>query len=256
MDLQAIVFDVDGVLAETERDIHRIAFNRAFADAELDFEWDDELYGRLLQVSGGKERMKAYFKEEGWTPPRELDAYVRELHAIKREHFESILEGGEVSPRPGVKRLILEAVDRDVPVGIASTAHPTSIKQLVQHVLGEGFLHHFEFILGGDIVEHKKPAPAIYELALEKLGVSAERCVVIEDSENGLTAAKKAGTTGVVTPSFYTFDEDFSQADMVVSSLGDPHGAKAEAIDVPSGLPDFDYVTVDLLDELVALRLE
>ncbi|MBN1486745.1 MAG: HAD-IA family hydrolase, partial [Anaerolineae bacterium] len=137
-----------------------------------------------------------------------------------------------------------------IPVGIASTAHPDSIKDLVRYTMGEDFLDCFAFILGGDVVKQKKPDPAIYNLAREKLGVKASHCVVIEDSSNGLTAAKQAGMVCTVTPSFYSSGEDFSAADMIVSCLGDA-GEPAKPICVPGDLPEFSLVTPDLLDHLV-----
>ena len=186
-------------------------------------------------------------------PPEDMDAYVKKLHSNKREHFEQIVLQGEVQPRPGITRLVKEAGRNAIPVGIASTAHPDSIRTFIKHVLGEDFLESFQFILGGDVVKRKKPDPEIYNLACEKFGVQAGRCVVIEDTENGHTAAKRAGMVTVVTPSYYSMDEDFSAADMVVSCLGVPEGPYAERIKAPESLPEFQVVTIQLLDHLVGI---
>jgi len=221
--MKAIIFDCDGVLADTERDGHRVAFNKAFERKGCATEWGVELYGRLLEVSGGKERMRHYFDSHGWPyDVEDKDAFIKELHKLKTDYFMQIIESGELPLRPGVARLIDEAIAADVTLAVCSTSHERAVNLVVEKLLGSKRKARFSAILAGDVVSTKKPDPEIYNLASERLGLEPSECVVIEDNRNGLLAAKAAGMYCVITTNGYTKDEDFTGADLVASELGDP----------------------------------
>lgn len=219
---KALIFDCDGVLADTERDGHRVAFNRAFAKKNYVTEWDVELYGELLKVSGGKERMRHYFDSYGWPDDvTDKDALLKELHRLKTDFFMEIIESGQLPLRPGVARLVDEAITANVKLAVCSTSHERAVNLVVERLLGPQRKARFAAILAGDVVSKKKPDPAIYNLALYRLGLEPSECVVVEDSRNGLLAAKAAGMHCIVTTNGYTKDEDFAEAGLVVSELGD-----------------------------------
>ncbi len=224
MTLHALLFDVDGTLADTERDGHRPAFNQAFADAGLDWHWDVALYGKLLAVTGGKERMKYYidhFRPE-YNKPDNFDELVAELHQAKTRHYSALAAQGGIPMRPGVRRLLNEARAAGLRLAIATTTTPENVTVLLEHSLGPGTQAWFEVIAAGDIVPAKKPAPDIYHYALEKMGLAAADCLAFEDSENGLRASLGAGLKTLVTVNDYTLDHDFAGAAVVLSDLGDP----------------------------------
>jgi HAD superfamily hydrolase (TIGR01509 family) len=221
--MKAIIFDCDGVLADTERDGHRVAFNKAFAEKGLPTEWSVELYGELLAVAGGKERMKHYFNNYGWPPnDTDKDALIKELHKLKTDYFMEIIESGQLPLRPGVARFVDEAIAADISLAICSTSHERAVNLVAEVLLGPERKSHFNAILAGDVVSKKKPDPEIYNLAAERLKLVPSECVVIEDTRIGLLAAKAAGMHCVVTTNGYSEDEDFTEADLVVSELGDP----------------------------------
>lgn len=224
MPLRALIFDVDGTLADTERDGHRIAFNRAFAETELGWEWDIDLYGRLLAITGGKERIRHYCDTclTGFTPPADFDDLVVRLHKAKTRYYTAMLGEGGIPLRPGVRRLLGEARGAGVRLAIATTTTPDNVTALLRHSLGEGADTWFDVIAAGDIVPAKKPAPDIYHFALEHLGLSAADCLAFEDSENGLRSAHGAGLATVVTVNDYTRSHDFTGAVAVLSDLGEP----------------------------------
>ncbi len=220
--LKALIFDCDGVLADTERDGHRVAFNRAFAEKGLDVEWDVPLYGELLKVSGGKERMRHYFNENGWPEGAgDRDAYIKELHRLKTDLYMQTIEDRQLPLRPGVARLVDEAIAAGVTLAICSTSNERAVNLVAERLLGPERRKHFSAILAGDVVSKKKPDPEIYNLARERLGLAGEDCVVVEDSRNGLLAAKAAGMRCIITTNGYTIDEDFSEADAVFAELGE-----------------------------------
>jgi HAD superfamily hydrolase (TIGR01509 family) len=225
MSIEALLFDCDGVLVDTERDGHRVAFNRAFEALGLATRWDVGHYGELLAIAGGKERMRHHFDTVGWPQDvQDHDALIWELHHRKTEIFMRIIESGELPLRTGVARVVDEALAAGVPIAVCSTSNERAVNRVVETMLGFERRTRFAAILAGDVVSRKKPDPEIYLLARDTLGVSPERCVVVEDSRNGLLAAKSAGMHCLVTISAYTRDEDFSEADRVVEELGDPPG--------------------------------
>jgi HAD superfamily hydrolase (TIGR01509 family) len=223
--MDALIFDCDGVLADTERDGHRVAFNRAFVGAGLAATWDVKLYARLLRIAGGKERMRAYFDEVGWpVPPAERDALIGRLHVLKTDFFMKIISSGELPVRSGINRIVDEAHAAGVRLAVCSTSNERAVIGVVHRLLGVQREVMFAGIFAGDIVSRKKPDPAIYQFAVRKLDLDPARCLVIEDSRNGLLAATRAGMTCVITRSAYTVDEDFTEAAAVYPELGDPPG--------------------------------
>jgi HAD superfamily hydrolase (TIGR01509 family) len=221
--LRALIFDCDGVLAETERDGHRVAFNETFARMGYGLEWDVALYKELVKIGGGKERMKYFFESTSWPAgTSDRDALIRELHKLKTDRYTHIIESGRLPLRPGVARIVDEAVAAGVKLAVCSTSNEKSVHTLVEKLLGPARKAEFDVILAGDVVSKKKPDPEIYRLALARLNVKPTQGVVVEDNRNGLLAAKGAGLYCVVTTNAYTQDEDFSEADLVVPELGDP----------------------------------
>ncbi len=217
-ELKAIIFDCDGVLVDTERDGHRLAFNRGFAAKGLSVEWGVETYGRLLEVGGGKERMRHFFDRVGWPAVDDRDAFILDLHKTKTSAFMEIIASGEMDLRPGVKSLIAAAIEEGVQVAVCSTSNERAVQGIVDHLLGKDIAMKMP-VFAGDMVKAKKPDPAIYNLGMEKLDLDPAKCVVVEDSNIGLRAAHAAGTRVVVTMSVYTRNEDFSLAARVVEDL-------------------------------------
>mmetsp|Transcript_10844 Transcript_10844/g.39796 ORF Transcript_10844/g.39796 Transcript_10844/m.39796 type:complete len:302 (+) Transcript_10844:48-953(+) len=238
----ALLFDCDGVLVDTEKDGHRVSFNKAFAEKGLDVEWGVEEYGELLKIGGGKERMTHYFNSTQWPAQvAESDAdakqaFVKDMHKLKTDLFMQMVETGALPLRPGVERLVQEAIEASVPVAVCSTSNERAVSAIVRVMLGPDVAEVMQ-VFAGDIVPKKKPDPAIYLLAAEKLGVPCEKCVVIEDSHIGKSAAKSAGMKCVVTKSGYTGDEDFSGADAVFDMIGDADSARFSLGDVTTPGP-------------------
>ena len=217
--MQALIFDCDGVLVDTERDGHRVAFNSAFFDLGIDSAWSVERYGQLLKIAGGKERMTRHFDETRWpVEAGEHGDLIKKLHERKTAIFMELLDGGGMILRPGVARLVDEAIAAGLPIAVCSTSAERAVNAVVSGKLGLDRAKHIK-VFAGDVVKRKKPDPEIYDLAAKVLAVEPARCVVIEDSQNGLEAAKAAGMNCIVTISSYTGGEDFSLADRVVADL-------------------------------------
>ncbi|GEM82011.1 HAD family hydrolase [Meiothermus hypogaeus] len=239
--MQALIFDVDGVIAETEEG-HRLAFNRAFAEAGLDIEWSPEMYERLLWVTGGKERI-AHYLYHCPECPKLLDADIARLHRRKTELYNQIVQAGEVPFRPGVLRLWREARERGVRLAIATTTSLPNVEVLLRQA-GQEVLGWFETIVAGDMVPQKKPAPDVYLQALKNLDIAPEEAVAIEDSQNGLIAAQKAGIPTLITYSYYTREQRFEGALAVLEHLGEPE-LPAKVVEGPRSCAT--VVTLDLL---------
>lgn len=220
--LRGLIFDVDGTLANTERDGHRVAFNRAFAEAGIDWNWSVEFYGKLLTVSGGKERIKYFLQQylpDYQTSPNLMD-FVTYLHKLKTKHYLKLLRSGTIELRPGTERLIMEARKEGVALAITTTTSFPNVVALLEKYLD---LDWFVTIAAGDIVPAKKPAPDIFHYVIDKMELPPESLLVLEDSDNGLESATAAGLKTVVTVNNYTVDQDFNQAALVVSNLGEPN---------------------------------
>ncbi|MBP0018594.1 MAG: HAD-IA family hydrolase [Cyanobacteria bacterium SBLK] len=244
--LKAIIFDVDGTIAETERDGHRVAFNRAFTEAELDWHWSREFYGRLLPVAGGKERIRFYIKYfcKEFQAPDRFNEFIAALHRNKTQHYQDILRKGELPLRSGVKRLIDEVRDRGLRLAIATTSSHSTTMDLLKSTLDPVW---FEVIAAGDIVTRKKPASDIYLYVLDKLHLAPSECIVFEDSEAGLQAAVGANLKTIITANNYTKSQNFSKAILIVNGLGEPD---RPFLSLRGSVGDRKYVDVPLLESL------
>jgi HAD superfamily hydrolase (TIGR01509 family) len=224
--IKAIFFDQDGVIIDTERDGHRVSFNMTFKEFGYDFEWDVEYYHELLQIAGGKERMKHHLETRGFgvdVDPDEVDELIKAMHKRKTALFIELIESGKLPLRPGIHRFMKEAMDAGLILGVCTTSNEQAAHAIAYKILSDV---KFNFVLAGDIVSKKKPDPEIYNLALSKSGVKPEECIVIEDSRNGVLAGKAAGMHVVATTNVYTEKENLSDADVIVSCLGDAGGEK------------------------------
>lgn len=223
MALRAFVFDVDGTLADTEREGHRVAFNRAFAECGLAWHWDPELYGRLLATTGGRERILRFWRELDPAGARAADAWQRcgEIHAAKTRHYVRIVEDGAIGLRPGVERALREARAAGLRLAIATTTTEANVTALLAATLGAD-CGVFDCIAAGDAVARKKPDPDVYHLALARIGCQPSECVAFEDSRPGFEAAAAAGIPTVVTTNAYTAHQRFDGALAVVDGWGTP----------------------------------
>ncbi|MBN2647734.1 MAG: HAD family hydrolase [Thiotrichales bacterium] len=223
-ELKALLFDVDGTLADTERDGHRPAFNMAFAKAGLDWVWDEALYGELLAVTGGKERIKFYLEQfnRQFSKPENFDDFVKGLHASKTEFYEQLMAEGKIPLRRGVERLLNQARDQGMRMAVVTTTTPANVTALLTNTLGPDAESWFEVIAAGDIVPAKKPAPDIYFWAMEHMNVRPEECMAFEDSANGIRSSIAANIKTIITINGYTQDDDFRAAELVLSDMGEP----------------------------------
>lgn len=224
--IKGIFFDQDGVIIDTERDGHRVSFNETFREFGFDVEWDVDYYHELLQIAGGKERMKHHLHTRGFgkeVKPEEEDELIKAMHKRKTTIFIEMVESGRLPLRPGVHRFMKEARDAGLILGICTTSNERAAHAVAYKILSD---IQFAFVLAGDVVSKKKPDPEIYLLGLEKTGLKPEEVIVIEDSRNGVLAAKAAGMRVVATTNHYTEKEDLSEADIILTCLGDPDGEK------------------------------
>ncbi len=250
--LEALLFDVDGTLADTERDGHRVAFNRAFRDAGLDWDWDVDLYEKLLAVTGGKERIRFYLDEfnRDFARPADLDDFIAGLHRSKTDHYTRLLSEGRIPLRPGVERLLREARDAGLRLAIATTTTPANVEALLTHTLGPEAMDWFEVIAAGDIVPAKKPAPDIFVWALEQMGLEPAAGLAFEDSENGIRASTGAGLPTIVTLNDYTREHAVGDALLVLDQLGEPEAPARVLAGPADALGDKGYLSVDDLHRL------
>jgi len=249
-ELKCLLWDVDGTLADTERDGHRVAFNLAFEEAGMDRRWDVPTYGELLAVTGGKERIRFDAERRGVQPLPDED--IARLHASKTRHYQALIASGAIPLRPGVKRLLTEAYAAGITLGVATTTTPAALDALIEHSLGSEWFDRFAVLAAGDIVPAKKPAPDIYIHAMRELGVCPDHCLALEDSGNGWQAARAAGLKCVVTVNDYTRMHDFTGADLVVSDFGEPDADAIFVAENPHGLEGLHHVTLDHLRRIMA----
>jgi len=224
--LQAVFFDIDGVIIDTERDGHRVSFNITFKEFGFADEWGVEYYHELLQVAGGKERMKHHWKTRGFSKPvpeAEIDEMIKAMHKRKTAIFVDLIQSLKLPLRPGVHRFMREAMSIGLKIAVCTTSNEQAARAVTQKALPD---IKFEHVLAGDVVSKKKPDPEIYDLALSRTGLRPEEAFAVEDSRNGVAAAKAAGLQVVVTTNGYTEKEDVSAGDIIVSALGDPEGEK------------------------------
>jgi HAD superfamily hydrolase (TIGR01509 family) len=221
--LQALLFDVDGTLADTEKDGHRVAFNLAFEKAGLDWNWDEALYGELLAVTGGKERIRFYLDKfnTDFEKPENFDEFVKGLHESKTDFYTKLLGEGAIPLRPGVERLINEARESGMRMAVVTTTTPANVTALLESTLGPDSESWFEVIAAGDIVPAKKPAPDIYDWALEQMNLKPEEAIAFEDSANGIKSSTGANVKTIITINDYTQEDDFSDADLVLDHMGE-----------------------------------
>jgi HAD superfamily hydrolase (TIGR01509 family) len=252
---KALIFDCDGVLADTERDGHLVAFNRMWREQGVDWQWTVPQYIEKLKIGGGKERMASLARDDAFRAvyhvPASEDEWrntVAGWHKRKSEIYQELIASGAVPGRPGVKRLAEEALAKDWTLVVCSTSALASVQAVLTHVMGEDTASKFAGVLAGDIVKAKKPAPDIYNLATQKLDLDPANCVVVEDSRNGLLAAKAAGMTCIITVNEITRDEGFSEAAIVLSCLGDPGGERAVVIQNRTAARPAGYFTVNDLE--------
>jgi HAD superfamily hydrolase (TIGR01509 family) len=249
----ALIFDVDGTLADTE-ELHRQAFNEAFFACGVSWRWGPALYADLLQTTGGKERMASYLSrlrvsaaERGY-----LLRLIPQIHAIKTRLYRELVSLGHLRPRAGVRRLIMEARNSGLKLAIASTTSPENVESLLTASFGSDAFGWFDVVAAGDVVPEKKPAPDIYNFALERLGMPAQRAIAFEDSEIGVRAAKAASLFTVATPSLWTIGQNFSAADVVLTSLADPERPLYAVDEIRIGAK---YLGLDQLESLYSAAL-
>jgi len=248
--LRALLFDVDGTLADTE-EVHRQAFNAAFAEAGLDWVWSHERYHDLLSVTGGKERIRHYLDQDrpDFQLPVDADGFIAGLHRSKTGHYVGMLRKGQVPLRPGVERLIREAHASGLRLAIVTTTTPANVSALFEHSFGVHEDEWFELVAAGGVVPRKKPAPDIYNYALEQMGLKADECLALEDSGNGVLSARAAGIDVVVTVNQYTNQHDFTDAAVVLDHLGE---ADNPCTMLQGGVAPGPYVDTDYLRRLHA----
>lgn len=248
-ELKALLFDVDGTLADTERDGHRVAFNKAFQEAGLDWDWTVDVYADLLSVTGGKERIRFFVEkyQADFAPQEGITEFAARMHKRKTHFYLQMLQAGEIPLRNGVARLLKDARAAGLRLGIATTTTPENVTYLLKATLGEASIGWFECIAAGDIVPAKKPAADIYLYAMEQMGLQPDECLAFEDSDNGIRSSSAARLKTIVTVNAYTRDHDFGKAALVLDQFGEP-GAPFNVLSGDAG--KHAYTTVDLLHQV------
>jgi HAD superfamily hydrolase (TIGR01509 family) len=248
--LKGIFFDQDGVIIDTERDGHRVTFNETFKEFGFPVIWGVDEYHGLLQVAGGKERIKHYLQTKGLgkpVPPEEVDDLIARMHKRKTAMFIELVESGRLPLRPGIHRFLREASAAGLKLAVCTTSSEKAAHAVAYQILKD---IPFEVVLAGDVVAKKKPDPEIYNLALQKTGLASDDVLVVEDSRNGVLAGKAAGLRVLATTNVYTEKEDLSPADAIVSCLGDPGGERAVLKKGPEGLLREGAVTIEGVRQL------
>ena len=258
---KALIFDCDGVLADTERDGHLVAFNQMWREQGVNWQWSLEQYAEKVKIGGGKERMFSLGRDDDFravynVPDSEEEWWntVAGWHKRKSEIYKELIASGALPGRPGVKRLAAGALAQGWTLVVCSTSALSSVQAVLNHVMGEETAAKFAGVFAGDMVKAKKPAPDIYNLATEKLNLDPADCVVVEDSRNGLLAAVAAGMTCIVTQNELTKNEDFDEAAIVLSSLGDPDGEQAIVFENRTEAKPTDFFRVNDLEKVLASR--
>ena len=257
--IRALIFDCDGVLADTERDGHLPAFNQMWAEMGVPWRWSVEQYGEKLKIAGGKERMASLFADPEFrkrfpapVSEKERQDLIMNWHQRKSAIYMEAVSSGRILPRSGVRRLAEEALARGWKLAVASTSALRSVEAVLLLAMGQKTREGFSYVAAGDMVKAKKPAPDIYLLAAQGLGgVAPQDCVVIEDSSIGVAAAVAAGMRCAVTVNGYTADEDFTQADIVLSCLGDPGGETCRVLQNRTSLQCGPFFTAKDLAKIV-----
>lgn len=257
MVLKALLFDLDGTLADTESQGHRPAYNQAFDELGIGWHWSPRLYRELLLQQGGRERIRHYLQNHNplLSDPhkqqveKNANRWVQKIHDRKSRHFTRLIKAGQVRLRCGVARLLAQAHQQGLKLGIVTNASSQTLEPFLHHCLGDELRAVIAQVVRADQVAHKKPAPDVYLRALEMLGVQADECIAIEDSEAGLLAADAAQIPTLITVNADTREQDFARAMLVVSQLGDA----AHPFTVLSGdAGDARWVSVELLRRLSA----
>ena len=245
--LKAIIFDMDGTLANTE-ELHRLAFNAAFEEFSLPIHWSEKIYADLLVISGGKERTYQFIKDNNIKIEGNLRKFVTIFHTRKSEIYRQMVVDGHLKLRNGVKRLINEAKDQGIRLGIATSSSRANVETLLTTTLGKHGQDLFESIVSCDLIGDQKPSPAVYQYALAELGMAPENCIAIEDTYNGNEAAKAAGIKTVITTHNFTTDSDFTGAALVLDQLGEPDTPFIQSQGEPQ---DKTYVDLEVLETLL-----
>jgi HAD superfamily hydrolase (TIGR01509 family) len=248
---RGLIFDCDGVLADTELHGHLVAFNQMWKKLGVRWRWSPEQYAEKLKIGGGKERMASLFLDHDFqqvyaVPESEEDrkALITRWHKEKTAIYQQIISSGAIPPRSGIKRIAEAALAAGWKLAVASTSAKPSVEAVLTHAVGESTAKRFT-VLAGDVVAAKKPAPDIYLMVIKRLGIAPENCVAIEDSRNGLLSADSAGIPVLVTTSWFTEGENFSEARLVVSALGDPGGERSRVNENRTGHPVGEHVKLE-----------
>jgi len=256
--MKVLLYDCDGVLADTEANGHRIAFNQMWQEFGVPWSWSVSAYGEKLKISGGRERMRSLYSDGDFRAvydvPESREEWgetVAAWHKRKSAIYQSMIASGKIPARAGVKRLAEEALAEGWTLGVCSTSNPESVRAVLRHVMGEETAGRFALLLGGDMVQVKKPDPEIYDRAAQELGAQPGECLVIEDSRNGLVSATRAHMRCLVTVSGYTRDEGFDEAALVVTSLGDPDGERCKVLANRSAAQPSEYITAADLTQIL-----
>jgi HAD superfamily hydrolase (TIGR01509 family) len=255
---KTLIFDCDGVLADTERDGHLVAFNRMWQERGVNWQWSLAQYKEKVKIGGGKERMASLGRDDDfravYNVPHSDEEWwdtVAGWHKRKSEIYKELIASGALPGRPGVKRISEEALQAGWQLAVCSTSSLSSVQAVLDHVMGEALAARFAGVFAGDMAKAKKPDPAIYLLALEKLNISPSDCVVVEDSRNGLLAATAAGLPCIITVNELTNEEDFHEAALVVTSLGDPNGEQMTVLENRTQANPQDYISVRDLKQVL-----